>query len=39
LPPLELIHMGPGWMRGWEFTYFLTVFAVSIWLKLRWRLS
>jgi len=39
LPPLELIHMGPGWMRGWEFSYFLTVFAVSIWLKLRWRLS
>lgn len=39
LPPRELIHIGPGWMRGWEFSYFLTVFAVSIGLKLRWRLS
>ncbi len=39
LPPRELIHIGPGWMRGWEFSYFLIVFAVSIWLKLRWRLS
>lgn len=39
LPPRELLHLGPAWMRGWEFSYFLTVFGVSIWLKLRWRLS
>jgi hypothetical protein len=39
LPPRQLIQIGPGWIRGWEFSYFLTVFGVSIWLKLRWRLS
>ncbi|QBB70967.1 hypothetical protein ELE36_11750 [Pseudolysobacter antarcticus] len=39
LPPRELIHLGPSWMRGWEFSYFLIVFGASIWLKLRWRLS
>lgn len=29
---------GPGWLRGWEFTFFLTVLIVSLWLRWRWKL-
>jgi hypothetical protein len=39
LPSYEVVHLGPDWMRGWECWYFFGVIVVSIWLKLRWRLS
>ena len=33
-----LIAIGPGWMRGWEFPFFLVLIGVSLVFKLRWGL-
>ncbi len=37
LPTLEIIHLGPGWLRGWEPWFFAPLFLASIAFKLRWR--
>lgn len=34
----QIFPIGPAWLRGWVFWYFLTVLFVSLWLKWRWRL-
>lgn len=39
LPARELLGFGPGWMRGWEFVYFLTVICVSLGLKAAFRIA
>lgn len=38
LPFPQFFPWGPGWLRGWEFVYFLTVLIVSLWLRWRWKL-
>ena len=38
LPEQTIIPWGPGWVRGWEFCYFLGVLTVSLWLRWRWKL-
>ena len=37
LPAREIVHVGPGWLRGWEPWFFATLFLASIAFKLRWR--
>jgi hypothetical protein len=39
LPPREFLSMGPGWLRGWEFLYFVTIFVVALALKLRLKIQ
>ncbi|MEZ5456614.1 MAG: hypothetical protein R3F04_10980 [Lysobacteraceae bacterium] len=39
LPEQTLLPFGPGWLRGWLATYLAAVFAVSLWLKWRWKLQ
>lgn len=38
LPQRQIIPIGPAWLRGWVFWYFLAALLVSLWLKWRWRL-
>ncbi len=38
LPPREVLSFGPAWMRGWAFVYFVTLVAVSLVIKLRFRI-
>ncbi len=38
LPRRQLLDLGPSWLRGWIFWYFLVALLVSLWLKWRWRL-
>jgi len=38
LPQLEVLPLGPGWMRGWMFFYFLILVVAAIALKVRWRI-
>lgn len=39
VPELELIKWGPGWLRGWEASFFLSALAYSLWLRWRWKLN
>lgn len=32
-PPRELLPIGPGWIRGWEFTFLLLLFCFAMTLK------
>jgi hypothetical protein len=34
----QILPVGPAWLRGWVFWYFLAALLVSLWLKWRWRL-
>ncbi len=38
LPDMEILAVGPDWMRGWMFLYFTLLVAGAIALKLRWRI-
>lgn len=38
LPKTEILPFGPGWMRGWEFLYFVLLVAGSLALKFIWRI-
>ncbi len=38
LPTQEYLPFGPAWLRGWIFLFFAVVIAVSLALKLLWRL-
>lgn len=38
LPRLEVLDVGPWWMRTWEFVFFTTLVAVSLAIKLLFRL-
>ena len=38
LPKQQMLPFGPGWMRGWEFLYFLLLIAGSLGLKFIWRI-
>ena len=38
LPQFEVVPLGPDWMRGWMFWYFLVLVAAAIALKIRWRI-
>lgn len=37
LPAHETLPIGPGWMRGWLFTYFVVLIAASLGFKFYWR--
>lgn len=37
LAPRDLLPFGPVALRGWEPLFFLTLLAVSLWLRWRWR--
>lgn len=37
LPSHEILPVGPGWMRGWLFTYFVVVIVVSLGFKFYWK--
>ena len=39
LPGREVLGFGPGWARGYEFTYFAAVVAVSLLLKVLFRIA
>jgi len=39
LPRKEVLTVGPAWMHGWEFSFFLTLVVVSIALKLGLRIQ
>ena len=38
LPKKQMLPFGPGWMRGWEFLYFVLLIIGSLGLKLVWRI-
>ena len=38
LPKKQMLPFGPGWMRGWEFLYFVLLIVGSLALKLIWRI-
>lgn len=38
LPKKQMLPVGPGWMRGWEFLYFVLLIAGSLGLKFAWRI-
>lgn len=37
LPEHEILPVGPGWMRGWLFTYLVAVVVVSLGFKFYWK--
>lgn len=37
LPSHEILPVGPGWVRGWLFTYFVVLIAFSLGFKFYWR--
>lgn len=37
LPNHEILPLGPDWMRGWLFTYFVLLIAASLGFKFYWR--
>lgn len=39
LPPREILGFGPGWMRGWEFIYFISLLIVSLAIKFGFRIA
>ena len=38
LASTEYLGFGPGWVRGWEFSYFLLLIIVSLGIKLAFRI-
>lgn len=38
LPKKRMLPFGPGWMRGWEFLYFVVLIIGSLGLKFIWRI-
>jgi len=38
LPKKQMLPFGPGWMRGWEFLYFVLLVIGSLALKVVWRI-
>jgi hypothetical protein len=38
LPRRELLPFGPWWLRTWEFVFFTTLVAVSLVIKMLFRL-
>ncbi|MDT8409460.1 MAG: hypothetical protein RQ741_07660 [Wenzhouxiangellaceae bacterium] len=38
LPKKQMLPFGPGWMRGWEFLYFVLLIIGSLALKMVWRI-
>lgn len=38
LPKKQMLPIGPAWMRGWEFLYFVLLILGSLGLKLIWRI-
>jgi hypothetical protein len=38
LPATEFIAQGPGWVRGWEFSYFLLLIIISLGIKFAFRI-
>ena len=38
LQPQEFIGIGPGWIRGWEFSYFVLLIIVSLVIKVAFRI-
>ena len=38
LPKQQMRPFGPGWMRGWEFLYFVLLIIGSLGLMLIWRI-
>lgn len=39
LPQREILSFGPGWIRSWEFLYFVTVIIVSLGIKLVFKIA
>lgn len=39
LPEKEYLGFGPGWLRGWEFSFFVAVFVGALGLKLGFRIE
>jgi hypothetical protein len=39
LPEREVLHAGPGWVRGFELTYFAVVVAVSLAIKFIFKIA
>jgi hypothetical protein len=39
LPALEVLSIGPAWVRGWETPFFLTLMIVSIVIKVVFRIE
>jgi uncharacterized membrane protein (DUF106 family) len=39
LPPIQYLPVGPGWMRGWEIPFFVSLVAVSLLLKRVMRIA
>ena len=38
LPAMEIVKLGPPWMRMWMTPFLLVLVSWSIWLKMKWRL-
>ena len=38
LPGIEYLSMGPGWIRGWEFSYFGLLIIISLGIKVAFRI-
>ena len=38
LPATEYLPIGPGWVRGWEFSYFSLLIIVSLVIKVAFRI-
>jgi hypothetical protein len=38
LPAIKYLKMGPGWVQGWEFSYFALLIIVSLAIKFAFRI-
>ena len=38
LPAREILPFGPSWVRGWTFTYFVSLLVVSLAIKIGFRI-
>ena len=38
LQSMEFLSFGPGWIRGWEFSYFVLLIIVSLVIKFAFRI-
>lgn len=38
MPSVELVSVGPPWLRGWTAAFFSAALLISLWLRSRWRL-
>jgi uncharacterized membrane protein (DUF106 family) len=39
VPDREILGFGPGWMRGWAFTYLMSLLVVSLLIKFVFRIA